>query len=83
MGFKYTEAPETPMVPNLAHVSFREELWTHPEYFKVSFIGSSYPLFVRNKEFIYRGLDYEKMEDFTQRLCQEFPEAKLFTKVDL
>ena len=52
-----------------------------PEYFKVSFIGSSYPLFVRNKEFIYRGLDYEKIEDFTRRLCQEFPEAKLLNKV--
>ena len=54
----------------------------HPEYFKVSFFGGSYPLFVRNKEFIYRGLDFEKISDFTQRLCAEFPEANLVTKVD-
>ena len=52
-----------------------------PEYFKVSFLGSSFPLFVRNKEFIYRGLEFEKLTDFSQRLCQEFPEAELFTKV--
>ena len=52
----------------------------HPEYFKVSFFGTSYPLFVRNKEFIYRGLDFEKISDFTQRLSLEFPAAKLFTK---
>ena len=54
----------------------------HPEYFKVSFFGGSYPLFVRNKEFIYRGLDFEKISDFTHRLCAEFPEANLVTKVD-
>ena len=53
----------------------------HPEYFKVSFIGASYPLFVRNKEFIYRGLPLEKMEDFTVRLRKEFPQAKMFNKV--
>ena len=53
------------------------------EYFKVSFFGSSFPLFVRNKEFIYRGLDFEKIGDFTQRLLSEYPESKLFTKVDL
>ena len=52
-----------------------------PEYFKVSFLGSSFPLFVRNKEFIYRGLEFEKLADFSHRLCQEFPEAELFTKV--
>lgn len=52
----------------------------HPEYFKVSFLGTSYPLFVRNKEFIYRGLDFEKISDFTQRLSLEFPEAKFITK---
>ena len=53
----------------------------HPEYFKVSFLGSSFPLFVRNKEFIYRGLEFEKLADFSHRLSQEFPEAELFTKV--
>ena len=40
-------------------------------------------MFVRNKEFIYRGLDFEKIGDFTQRLLSEYPESKLFTKVDL
>ena len=54
----------------------------HPEYFKVSFLGSSFPLFVRNKEFIYRGLEFEKLADFCQRLSQEFPEAELLFKVD-
>eukprot|EP00092_Neocalanus_flemingeri_P009289 GFUD01009995.1.p1 GENE.GFUD01009995.1~~GFUD01009995.1.p1 ORF type:complete len:1824 (+),score=321.37 GFUD01009995.1:199-5472(+) len=53
------------------------EFRPEPEYFRVGFFGSSYPLFVRNKEFIYRGLDYEKISDFTQRLSTEFPEATL------
>ena len=53
----------------------------HPEYFKVSFLGAAYPTFVRNKDFIYRGLDFEKIADFTARLAVEFPHAKLVTKV--
>ena len=36
---------------------------------------------LKNKEFIYRGLDFEKIADFTQRLASNFPEAKIFTKV--
>lgn len=35
----------------------------------------------RNKEFIYRGLAYEKIQDFTQRLAREFPEARISTKL--
>jgi len=57
-------------------LEFRPE----PEYFRVGFFGCSFPLFVRNKEFIYRGLDYEKISDFTQRLSSEYPEAILCTK---
>jgi hypothetical protein len=35
----------------------------------------------RNKEFIYRGLEYEKIGEFTQRLTREFPEARISTKL--
>ena len=59
------------------------EFRPEPEYFRVGFFGLSYPLFVRNKEFIYRGLDYEKISDFTQRLSSEFPDATLCTQNSL
>ena len=58
-------------------LEFRPE----PEYYMVGFYGLSFPLFVRNKVFIYRGLDYEKISDFTTRLLKEFPGAALCTAV--
>jgi len=55
------------------------EFRPEPEYYMVGFFGRSFPLFVRNKHFIYRGLDYEKISDFTARLLKEFPGASLCT----
>ncbi|KAL7022521.1 hypothetical protein ACKWTF_012281 [Chironomus riparius] len=51
-----------------------------PEYFRVFFIGKGFPLFVRNKQFVYRGLEYERIGAFTQRLQTEFSSAQLYTK---
>lgn len=35
---------------------------------------------IQNKEFVYRGLEYERIEAFTQRLQTEFPSAQILTK---
>uniref|UniRef100_A0A1Y1KZG9 C2 DOCK-type domain-containing protein n=1 Tax=Photinus pyralis TaxID=7054 RepID=A0A1Y1KZG9_PHOPY len=56
------------------------QLRPEPEYFRVGFYGLSFPLFVRNKQFIYRGLEYERIGAFTQRLQTEFPSAHILTK---
>ncbi|XP_023246842.1 dedicator of cytokinesis protein 3 [Copidosoma floridanum] len=56
------------------------QLRPEPEYFRVGFYGLSFPLFVRNKLFIYRGLEYERIGAFTQRLQTEFPSAQILTK---
>ena len=34
---------------------------------------------MQNKEFIYRGLDWEKISTFTQRICAEFPASQLLS----
>lgn len=31
--------------------------------------------FLQNKEFVCRGYDYERLEDFQQRMLGEFPQA--------
>ncbi|KAF2367981.1 DHR-1 domain [Trinorchestia longiramus] len=49
------------------------------EYFRVGFYGMGLPLFVRNKAFIYRGLEYEQIGTFTERIQSEFPQAKLLS----
>ena len=56
------------------------QLRPEPEYFRVGFYGQGLPLFLRNKLFIYRGLEYERIGAFTQRLQTEFPAAHVLTK---
>lgn len=56
------------------------QLRPEPEYFRVGFYGLSFPLFVRNKQFAYRGLEYERIGAFTQRLQTEFPSAQILMK---
>ncbi|KAJ8245663.1 hypothetical protein GJAV_G00273130 [Gymnothorax javanicus] len=46
-----------------------------PEFFRVGFYGKKFPFFLRNKEFVCRGLDYERLEAFQQRMLGEFPHA--------
>ena len=56
------------------------QLRPEPEYFRVGFYGQGFPLFLRNRLFIYRGLEYERVGAFTQRLQTEFPAANILTK---
>ncbi|XP_077488994.1 dedicator of cytokinesis spg isoform X2 [Amblyomma americanum] len=65
------------------HAKFLEHILTElrpePEYFRVGFVGLGFPSFLRNKVFVYRGLSYEKVGAFSQRLQGQFPEAQLLT----
>lgn len=56
------------------------QLRPEPEYFRVGFYGQGFPLFLRNRLFVYRGLEYERIGAFTQRLQTEFPTAHILTK---
>jgi dedicator of cytokinesis protein 3 len=47
------------------------------EYFRVAFYGSKFPLSVQNKQFIYRGLEWEKYPAFCERLLNKHPNAQL------
>lgn len=37
-------------------------------------------IYFQNKQFVYRGLEYERIGAFTQRLQTEFPQAQILTK---
>lgn len=56
------------------------QLRPEPEYFRVGYYGLGFPHFLRNRVFIYRGLEYERIGAFTQRLQTEFPAASVLTK---
>lgn len=50
-----------------------------PEYFAVGYYGQGFPSFLRNKMFIYRGKEYEWLEDFSLKLMSQFPNALKMT----
>ncbi|KAM4577944.1 dedicator of cytokinesis protein 5 [Fundulus diaphanus] len=50
-----------------------------PEYFAVGYYGHGFPSFLRNKMFIYRGKEYEWLEDFSLKLLSQFPNAARMT----
>uniref|UniRef100_UPI00358E5EA5 dedicator of cytokinesis protein 4 isoform X3 n=1 Tax=Myxine glutinosa TaxID=7769 RepID=UPI00358E5EA5 len=52
-----------------------EEQRLEPEFFRIGFYGRKFPFFLRNKEFVCRGHDYERLEAFQQRMLSEFPQA--------
>ncbi|XP_077992462.1 dedicator of cytokinesis protein 1-like isoform X2 [Glandiceps talaboti] len=54
-----------------------------PEYFRVGFYGQSFPPFLRNKLFIYRGKEYERLADFNSRLQNMYPSAKMLDKTTM
>nr|XP_027201105.1 dedicator of cytokinesis protein 2-like [Dermatophagoides pteronyssinus] len=54
-----------------------------PEYFHVTYFGQGFPGFFRNKSFIYRGKSYERLFEFTKRLQNQFPQARLLDKLDV
>lgn len=37
-------------------------------------------MLLQNKQFVYRGLEYERIGAFTQRLQTEFPSAQILMK---
>ncbi|XP_062855261.1 dedicator of cytokinesis protein 3-like [Trichomycterus rosablanca] len=52
-----------------------EQKRLEPEFFRMGFYGRKFTFFLRNKEFVCRGYDYERLEDFQQRMLIEFPQA--------
>ncbi|CAO3663881.1 unnamed protein product [Rhizopus stolonifer] len=47
------------------------------EYFRVGFYGRGFPPGSRNQQYIYRGLEWEKMSSFVERMQSRHPNAQL------
>jgi hypothetical protein len=50
------------------------------EYFRVGFFGMGFDEEYRDKEFIYRGGELERVGDFAGRIQRKFPKAELLKK---
>ncbi|XP_063705914.1 dedicator of cytokinesis protein 3 isoform X2 [Culicoides brevitarsis] len=78
--FDYVELSKTLNKEALFFQNILHQVRSASEYFRVGFYGQGFPSFVRNKEFVYRGLEYERIGTFTQKLQTEFPQAQILTK---
>ncbi len=56
--------------------SILREIRAESEYFRVGFYGG-FPPFLKNKVFIFRGQEYEKLSDFNNRITAQFTNAKV------
>jgi len=59
-----------------------EERRFFAEYFRVGFYGKGFDQNITGKEFIYRGLELEKRDDFMERMTSLFPNAQILTFAD-
>ncbi|GAB1608686.1 dedicator of cytokinesis protein 4 isoform X7 [Argonauta hians] len=48
-----------------------------PSYYRVAYFGQTFPKFLRNKVFIYRGDEYLKLQMIMTHLTTEFPMATI------
>jgi dedicator of cytokinesis protein 3 len=53
-----------------------------PRYFKVKYCGLGFPLNLRDKEYIFEGTSSERLANFTDRLLQLHPAARLISHGD-
>ncbi|KAL2265773.1 hypothetical protein VTJ83DRAFT_6873 [Remersonia thermophila] len=54
-----------------------------PKYFKVVFKGLGFPASVRDKEFVFEGSPAERTANFTDRIQEMYPAARIVTSENL
>jgi hypothetical protein len=59
------------------NIAKKERCFT--EYFRVGFYGRGFPVSSRNKQYVYRGLEWEKLSSFVERMQNRHPNAQLLT----
>lgn len=47
------------------------------EYFRVAFYGQGFPPSVQNRQFVYRGYEWEKYAEFCDRMHNKHPNAQI------
>ncbi|EFA75710.1 SH3 domain-containing protein [Heterostelium album PN500] len=52
------------------------------EYFRVGYYGKKFPSNLQNKEFIYKGNEFERLSDFIAKTCEKWPKAELLKSTE-
>ena len=80
--FDYTQLSKLMLRMSSYYDNIVKNVRLEPEYFHVTYYGNGFPVLFRGKSFVYRGKGYERLVDFTKRLQDQFPKAKLLNKLD-
>eukprot|EP01119_Soliformovum_irregulare_P019984 TRINITY_DN6420_c0_g1_i1.p1 TRINITY_DN6420_c0_g1~~TRINITY_DN6420_c0_g1_i1.p1 ORF type:complete len:1484 (+),score=565.54 TRINITY_DN6420_c0_g1_i1:731-5182(+) len=72
---------------NELHNGFKTKILTEArfftEYFRVGYYGKGFDANLRGKEFVYRGLELERRDEFIERIKALFPNAEILMKPEL
>uniref|UniRef100_T1IIV8 Dedicator of cytokinesis protein 1 n=1 Tax=Strigamia maritima TaxID=126957 RepID=T1IIV8_STRMM len=79
--FDYTQLSSLLKRMSILYDNIMKQMRPEAEYFRVAYYGMGFPTFLQNKVFIYRGKEYERLSDFSSHLQNQFPNAKLLTKL--
>ena len=52
-------------------------------FFKVGYYGKKYPENYRNQEYIFKGKQFERLQEFTDSIKLKFPNARLLQKTEV
>eukprot|EP00118_Oscarella_pearsei_P008176 m.41339 g.41339 ORF g.41339 m.41339 type:complete len:1906 (+) comp33136_c0_seq1:84-5801(+) len=80
--FDYSKLSEMLQTQARFFCNITQALRQPPEYFCVGFYGLGFPTFIRNKQFIFRGGELDKLVDFTQRVKFQCPDAEFMKTLD-
>lgn len=52
-----------------------------PSYFRAGFFGNGFPSNIEGKAFVYKGLEWEKLGSFCDRMLKNYPNSKIVKDV--
>ncbi|EGG19663.1 SH3 domain-containing protein [Cavenderia fasciculata] len=52
------------------------------EYFRVGYYGKRFPASIQNREFIYKGNEFERLSDFITKTLDKWPKAELLKSTE-
>ncbi|RKP10227.1 dedicator of cytokinesis-domain-containing protein, partial [Thamnocephalis sphaerospora] len=75
--FDYTRLSDMLRQQAVLHENIVQKERYFSEYFRVGFYGKSFPPALRGRQYIYRGLEWEKIGAFCERIQNKYPAARL------
>lgn len=80
--FDYSQLPTLYQQMSKFYAHIMEPVRPEPEYFRVGFFGQGFHTSIQNKNFIFRGKEYERLPEFQGRLLNRYPDSQLLASLE-